>query len=113
RHPGGADGFRRHLRHELRRYAGTEDGIWLPHRPRRDRHDLLRSLLAVQEERLAMTSPAAAPLRRRLERQAGMVFAIRTGFGGLVAAEMKVLGQRIAVRPLAGALGQFDEMQVP
>ena len=53
--------------------------------------------------------PAAAPpLRCRLEGDAGMIVAIGPGFGGVVAAEMEVLRQRIAVRPFAGALVELD-----
>jgi hypothetical protein len=60
--PCGADGDRRHLRHEFRQYARVEDGLWLFHRSRRHRAALLWTVRPVQEGKVALASKEAPGL---------------------------------------------------
>jgi phosphate transport system protein len=58
-------------------------------------------------------SARPAPLGRRLVGQPRVVAAIGAALADVVAAEVEVLGERIAVRPFAGALGELGQLQPP
>ena len=134
----GADSLRRHLRHELQRHAGTKMEYGYPivltaasahfstggsknggcekrivnskngcSPSQIPSYSICYSLFAIRYSLSGVSAPG------RLEGHAGVILAVGAGFGGLVAAEVEVFRQRVAVRPFAGALGQFDELQMP
>src|SRR5690606_15264824 len=62
--------------------------------------------------RMQMSSASAPPLGCRLIGQLGVVAAIGTMFAGLRAAEAEIFRKRVAVWPFAGALRQFDQLEI-
>src|SRR5690606_33100602 len=88
------------------RTAGCRGALagWLPFRTRP-----LSQFGAADSIRLA----GPAPLRRWLVGQPRMVAAVGSALADIIAAEVEVFRQGVAVRPLAGPLGQFREYQPP
>lgn len=52
-----------------------------------------------------------APFGSRLKGYPRMEVAIGARFGGIIAAEMEILGQWIAIWPFAGALAEINQLQ--
>ena len=90
-----------------------------PERPKEDRsHRVTISARPIDASRRRVAAADAAlaaarrALRRRLEGDARVIGAVRAALGGIVAAEVEIFRQRIAVRPFAGALVELDQLQV-
>ena len=95
-----------------------------PERPKEDKSHRV-TVSAARAGRALDPRPVVAPrslrhglalapaLRCRLERDARMVGAVGPAVGAVVAAEIEVFRQRIAVRPFAGPLVELDELQPP